>query len=145
MKLIKVLEGLKGKEVSIGAKNGSSYMFIGEVNDESINVIEELFNAYLRSERKKLTVDTGHIINVMNDLKKVSLKDYDKLVSITDDLARTSKSAKKHRDYIDSYVSVLDREVIETFVKETDNTTAIMIVGTENGKCWYKNEKGEII
>lgn len=138
MKLAEYIKRCKCKNINIGAKDGSSFMYCGP--KDGIMDIIELFNDYHD--------------NMVNKYPKLSAQYRSFLASntydITDDdglLAYGKKSAQLYTAfsrcyrYLNTYKPILERKVIDFYEKQSENDTMVVLVeGMETGRFWTNEE-----
>lgn len=134
MTLKNALKQYRGQMVKIGAENGSAFFYCGTAPDEEY-MAQFSDRYYLRSSRL-LKKRNGQIVR-LEALEKPATAQMQRLKWF-----RCSR--EKAKTYLDHFVDMLDREVLECFgsVLE-DEGTVILVSGTEQGKYWVVNEYKE--
>lgn len=141
--LLEVLETFDKKQiVAIGPKSGTGFVYIGEAGDTKM--ITKAYSDYLRKVKKTYTKAKGNLeYLVSNPLNLDDMDEKDRNEKILNrgkavhDAYRTFMNSDR---YIKTYVDPFEREVAETYHKEVDNCTAIIIKGTETGDFWDLSE-----
>lgn len=130
----------KHKNVSIGAKDGSSYMYIGpadfdgifdavllfdEYHDKMIDKYPKAkaaFEGFIKSNEFDITTDEG-------------------LLAFGKRASELYAVFNRTHIYLDTYVPLIDRKIVEKYPRETeDDNEAIMVEGLEAGKFWTSKE-----
>lgn len=134
MKLKTYLNKLDEKDiVSIGAKNGIGYIYIGEAGN--IDQILNEFENYRKKMTKKLKVLKKEEVDLLNgepfdgDVHEHAGK-----------IAKCFTSIEETKKYLDTYVDPLKRDICNTDKRIADNGVRIIVSGKEKGDFWFKYE-----
>lgn len=159
MTLREALEVAKGKEIRLGS--GSSFIFIGKVENDTIEEIDGLsdeekerlrkmreegkhhrdsFENYWQNTAKKRlnTVVNGskldHVVeNIQEELDQIAIdKQRDWDLTLDKIETYTMKVAQ--------WVPYLDREIMDAYNSFENDDLIILFEGDENGKYWFKSE-----
>lgn len=135
MKLKKYLENLDpDRIVSIGGNNGSAYAYVGRAGD--IDRIDKHFSDYFdNANRLKDKYYKQCVTRVMCNISPTE-DPFDKAKSIY----KAYVAYKYICDYIESYIPIMKRNIVKHYEKITEDCTAIIVTGSENGNYWDKEE-----
>lgn len=138
MKLGKYLKVCKYRNVSIGAKNGSAYMYIG---DKTATItMTDIFEEYMVRMKHRYPMLIGQYKTYLNE-HDCDLNTEAGLLAYGKKVASLWTSCDKCKNYIDTYKPILEREIVDHYVKETDQDCEIIIVeGYEKGQFWTYEE-----
>ena len=67
-------------------------------------------------------------------------KDQCNILEQAEKICSAYQMAEGYKEYIETYISPLEREVIETYDKYYDDAIAVIIKGKEAGMFWLKEE-----
>ena len=158
MVLSEVLKGLSNEQkIKIAAKNGSSFFFVGEVNDliQNMPAYNEACFKHARRKAKHKANVLAEMIQSPPTMERYFQENYlsDTGMTVDDYLEfcrlyfEKYKSAKEasvseHERY-KNYVSLADREVVDQFEADPsveENTIVIYVDGYELGAYWSFDE-----
>lgn len=142
MKLKEYLESLNGNTiVSIGAKNGSAYMYIGKA--ENVELISKVFDDYIEEKKQELSESKVRLNTLAFSvpekagdevLDEYYVKEYAKAVT------QTYRAIKRIKEYLKNYVDPLEREVMETSKRIDEKGYRVIVPGVEYADFWLKSE-----
>lgn len=159
MTLREALEVAKGKEIRLGS--GSSFVFIGKVDESTVEEIDGLSDEEkerLRKTREEAKHHRESFENYwINTAKKRlnSIINGSKLENVVENIQKELDqiAIDKQRDWdltldkIETYtmkvaqwVPYLDREIIDAYNSAENDDLIILFEGDENGKYWFKSE-----
>ena len=142
MKLKNYLAKLDDKQiVSIGAKNGNSYMYIGEAGN--VKLICSLFEAYRDSVVKrlgKLEKKEQTLAMTIPKMEYDQTENENRIHKFAKEIAMNYMNIENNKAYLRNYVDPLKREVVETGNRDQEEGIRVIISGQENGKFWFKSE-----
>lgn len=145
MKLKKYLEGLSDDTiVSIGAINGSGYMYIGRAGD--VDMITKVFENYREHKIKELGIlenDIKKLAYATPEITDVESTDDRNVVEYVETLCRARTKHKNMDKYIRKYKSPLGRSVVDSSRRIDEIGYRIIIEGRETGDFWLKSEFDE--
>lgn len=136
MKLKDYLETLEDDEiVAIGVERryNSGFAYISKARN--YDLIEKAFEDHLKNVQRKLRRKLAELNRLM-----VLKKDQYDILEQAEKICSAYQMAEGYKEYIDTYISPLEREVIETYDKYYDDATAIIIKGKEAGMFYLKEE-----
>lgn len=128
--------------VSIGTKDGSSYMYIGEAgNTDLINkVFEDIHKGAVR-RLKWLRGKEKNWFMMKPIMGKNKINDEALIHEYAGELAHIYEEINRNRKIVDRYVNPLTRDVVSTTeLVRDDNGIQIIISGFESGRFWFKSE-----
>ena len=159
MTLREALVMAEGKEIRLGS--GSSFVFIGKVDESTIEEIDGLSdeekerlrktreeakhhresfeNYWTNTAKKRLNsvVNGSKLENVVENIKK-------ELDQIAIDKQRdwdlTLDKIETYTMKVAQWVPYLDREIIDAYNSAENDDLIILFEGDENGKYWFKSE-----
>lgn len=143
MKLKDYLKTLDGETIiSIGAKDGGSYMYIGKAGD--VDLINDVFYKYHEIMVKRLIKLKNKELNLVMS-KPVLGDDHDENENIiheyADELAKVFNAINNINKFIRTYVDPLERNVVETKDDRIcEEGSIVIITGMEIGRFWFKSE-----
>ena len=123
MKLSEYLKEINVSTVSIGTKGGSGYLYIGP--PDNLTGIANSFGLVYRAAKREMTDDKRLLLR-----EKVQDENY---------IARVQHRIDIRSEYINSYLPVLQRDVVSGYERLTEDGVAVIVGGTEYG-YWSKNE-----
>ena len=143
MKLKDYLLTLDGNTiVSIGTKDGSSYMYIGEAGNTDL--INKAFEDIYKAARRRLTRLRGQEKNwfMMKPIMgKKQINDEALIHEYAGELAHIYEEINRNRKIVELYVTPLTRDVVSTMdLVRDDNGIQVIISGFEKGRFWFKSE-----
>lgn len=159
MTLREALEVAKGKEIRLGS--GSSFIFIGKVENDTIEEIdgmsdEEKERLRQAREKNKHHRDTFDNFWVNTSKKRLNAVVNDsKLDKVLENIQKELDKIKtdKQRDWdltldnietysmkIAQWVPYLDREIRDAYNSVENDDLIILFEGDEGGKYWFKSE-----
>ena len=142
MKLKNYLAKLDDKQiVSIGAKNGNSYMYIGEAGN--VNLICSLFEEYHNSVVKhlvELEKNEQTMVMTIPELEYDQTKNKNRIHKYAKGIALNYMNIENNKAYLRNYVDPLKRDVVETENRDQEKGIRVIITGQEKGRFWFKSE-----
>lgn len=145
MKLKEYLETLNDNTiVSIGAKNGSAYMYIGKAGD--VDLMTKVFDDFIESKKQELNELKKRLNRLVFNMPKETgkeivdeyyVREYAKAVS------QAYRASKKIKKYLKDYVNPLERDVIEHSKRIDEKGYRVIIKGEEFADFWIKSEFDE--
>ena len=126
--------------VAIGT-SGSGFVYIGEVWD--INAISKRFKSYNKNAQSNIKYKYAllkHLFENPPELTGEPNIDFDVIAKRCELMAETNWKLGMERDYIERYIPVFDREVLETYDRVVDDALVIIIEGSERGNYWTLDE-----
>ena len=142
MKLKNYLATLDGNEIiSIGAKDGSSYVYIGEAGN--VELIGQMFENYHKMMVKELGTLEKELRKLIMTPPKLGMDESESVNKIHEHaktIARIYVSVEKHKEYINGYVNPMKRDVVVNESRDCEEGTRVIITGKEIGKFWFKSE-----
>lgn len=142
MKLKTYLKKLDNdKIISIGAEDGSSYVYIGNANVDLIHNVFEDYRKWIKElipmadkELKDLILNPP-VIGVME--KKANVKNVRKhAIRVKTVIQRIDNYEK----YLGWYVDPLEREIVCIEDRCAEDGIRVIIKGSEKGDFWFKSE-----
>lgn len=128
--------------VSIGTKDGSSYVYIGEAGNTDL--INKVFEDIYKGAVRRLTRLRGQEKNwfMMKPIMgKNQINDEALIHEYAGELAHIYEEINRNRKIVDRYVNPLTRDVVSTIdYKFRDNGIQVIISGSEVGRFWFKSE-----
>lgn len=145
MKLKEYLKNLDGNTiVSIGANNGSAYMYIGKA--ENVDFILKLFEDY-RTEKECEFADLTNKLNKWAfetpEVTGMEATDARNVVEYATLMHHLYVTHKKTEKYLRTYRNPLNREVVDKSKRIDDKGVRVIIEGKEYGDFWFKSEFDE--
>ena len=142
MKLKNYLAKLDDKQiVSIGAKNGNSYMYIGEAGN--VNLICSLFEEYHNSvvtHLVELEKDEQTMVMTIPELEDDQTENKNRIHNYAKGIALNYMNIENNKAYLRNYVDPLKRDVVETENRDQEKGIRVIITGQEKGRFWFKSE-----
>lgn len=137
---VKLSEFLKNLDpeapIAIGTHSGMAYLYFGKAGNT--NDIKHAFEDYLSHTKEKRK---AKMITLKNYMKKPLESDDDETVLSKAILIHNACRAVHVSDvYIDKYIAPMKRYVVNSYKKEVDECTAIIVEGSEMGAYWFKEE-----
>lgn len=138
-----------GKEICIGAKDGTSFMYIGPYNEENEEFVKGLFEknykqqeeAFPRAYAKMETLaKCSYTFEDIYEGEKLIYSAEIQLINHCTEVGKAANRYRKIKAYLKSYQELDDRYVVEDYIRETDGRRVIMVTGGENGKYWFRDE-----
>jgi len=142
------MKEFENKEVCIGAKDGTNFMYIGPWNEKALIILnEQIQNFRERTENSilKLYKSMENKAKMSFEFKDTEIKgrvitaEY-LLVQHCDEIGKLVNRYRKAKAYSKSFVNLEDRRIVGNYVRETDGRTVIMISGSEYGNFWMREE-----
>jgi hypothetical protein len=135
MKLKTYLNENKTEIVSIGTRNGSEYVYIGEAGnvDQIVQEFERKHNNVI-ANLKALERELAELVREKPDT------DINGALEYANRISNVYRNIKKHRTYLEDYVEVLKRDVCEVEPRAGDEGVRVIITGSERGSYWFKSE-----
>ncbi len=119
------------KKVCISANQGSGWFFFG-TGEEALNEVDKLVKNEVTKLRKRNIAKKDRIIELSKDIP-----DKDTAISYADKIGKLASSYLKVDKYLEcEYEPVLERTVIDTYARETDEYFAVVVKGLEKGNYW---------
>lgn len=146
--------------VSVGAKNGSSYLYIGEPNEEAIaksfldhrddkeRTLENYRHTFENCKKSLFEYENGKQIP-LSDSEKEKGPEYakrkleDKIKSLNSTIELMKSQIPKLERYLEEYTPVLERDVCDVSRREPliePDNIRIIVEGQETGKYWFSSE-----
>lgn len=128
--------------VSIGTKDGSSYMYIGEAgNTDLINkAFEDIYKGAVR-RLKWLRSKEKNWFMMKPIMGKKQINDEALIHEYAGELAHIYEEINRTNKIVDRYVNPLTRDVVSTTeLVRDDNGIQVIISGFESGRFWFKSE-----
>ena len=130
------LKDLNYKNVSVGAKNGTNWLYIGKYDYEEIKrVFKEYYEhaKYIRSLKEK---------RIAKLFEKLQEEERDEVKALLkSEINATIKAEEELSAYIENYKPVEEREIVETYPRRTEkNMYNVLVEGSERGAYWTLNE-----
>ena len=149
MTLEKYLEGLKKDTiVSIGAKEGSSFMYIGPAGDKEM--ISKCLDACIKQNKNRSKIEIERLekdllafmIMDKSYLKDMDPKDVSKeILEYSNDILYVRRMLNKHKKSLKLCPYGLNRKVKDYYGKILDSDELVILIeGIEIGKYWLKSE-----
>lgn len=152
------------ENVKIGAKGGSSYFYCGDAKvlkgnlhfvngcvkkatEKRFEAAEARVRALIRNENIGMA---GYLKHCAKGLEKIEdfaptmegFMEY--LAAHMEKTIKTAKAVAPHREKVEQYKSLGDRQVLEAYMSVTEmNTVCVLIEGRENGWFWDADECSE--
>lgn len=142
------MKGFVGKEVCIGAKDGTNYMYIGPWNEGALTILNEQISSFKERTERSIPVLYKNMENKAKfsyEFKDTEIKgkpvsaEY-LLVQHCDEIGKLVNRYRKAKAYSKSFKKLEDRNVVDIYNRDTDGRTVIMISGSESGKFWMREE-----
>lgn len=127
--------------VAIGSKNGTGFIYIGKAGDKDF--INECFDKCLSNANRRLEDYRYKLERLVFDAPKVGAnkrKTRENICKYVERICSLRNGINDNNTYINNYIPVLARDVIETYAKDNDNCLAIIINGQEENGFWLKSE-----
>lgn len=142
------MKNFEGKEVCIGAKDGTSFMYIGPWNEKALIILNE----QIQNFRERTENSIPRLYKSMESKAKMSFEFKDTkikgkpvtaeylLVQHCEEIGKMVNRYRKAKAYSKSFINLEDRHVVDNYIRETDGRTVIMISGSEYGSFWVREE-----
>ena len=138
-----------GREICIGASEGTNFMYIGpwdkkgeawtkEKFQKNFEDMERLFpNLYKKMETMAKYSYEFKDIYEGDKLKKSAET---QLIEHCQNVASTVKRYRRVKTFLKTYHPLDERYVTDSYIRDTDNRMVIKISGMETGKYWFRDE-----
>ena len=138
MELGKYLKVCKFSNVSIGARNGCAFMYIGDKNaTETIDILFDEYHSRMYHKYPKLLGE----YRLFLENHEFDLKTEDGLLAYGKKVASLWNSCDKCKLYLETYKPVLERKIVDHYIKESEPDTEVIIIeGMERGQYWTYDE-----
>ena len=142
------MKDFDGKEVCIGAKDGTNFMYIGPWSNIGRDILEKSISNYRNRMEKSIPMT----LKSMETKAKYSyeFKDIEiagkpvsaeiLLLQHCEEMGKLAKKYRKAKSYAKSFKDLKDRHVVDSYVRDSDGRMAIMISGSEIGPFWFREE-----
>lgn len=142
MTLKTYLKSLDGDTiVSIGARDGDAYMYIGEAGNTDLitKVFDDFRNA--RQLELRLAEKAERKLILSNPkLGRDDIENENAIHQLSEKIAKNYARRKKLNTYLRKYVKPLNRGVVEKNCRSSEEGIRIIITGKEGGDFWFKSE-----
>lgn len=127
--------------ISICAKDGSSYVYIGEAkNVELINEVFEFTHQMMEDKLIKLRNRLRKLIFNSPKLNGDEDKDNEIIFEHGLKVSSTCKEINHVSHYLKRYKAPLEREIVTVEKRQCEEGNKIMVTGSEFGLFWFKSE-----
>lgn len=142
------MKNFESKEVCIGAKDGTNFMYIGPWNEHALAILNEQITNYKERAEKSIPV----IYKSMENRAKFSYEFKDTeikgkpvsaeylLIQHCDEIGKLVNRYRKAKAYTKNFTNLEDRKIVEVRDREVDGRKAIFITGSEQGLFWFREE-----
>lgn len=139
------MKDFEGKEVCIGAKDGTNFMYIGPWGEAAgRDIIEKSISDYRNRMEKSIPL----LYKNMEYKAKYSyeFKDTEDITAETllvqhcKEMGKLAKKYSKAKSYVKSFKDLKNRHVVDNYVRDSDGRMVIMISGSEQGPFWFREE-----
>lgn len=128
--------------VSIGTKDGSSYMYIGKAGN--VDLINKAFEDIHKSAVRRLRWlknKEKELFMTKSNLGKKQLDNETLIHEYAGELSKIYNEINTVKKNVDYYVNPLTRNVVSTMdLVRDDNGIQVIISGFEKGRFWLKSE-----
>lgn len=127
--------------ISIGAKDGSNYTYIGRAGD--VDLINKVFNdGYLSAVRKldSLKDDEKKWFMNISKLGKRKLNSEIVIHEHAKELSKIYSNINKTENFVNNYINPLTRDVVSTNNRIYNGSRQVIVTGSEIGQFWFKSE-----
>lgn len=132
----------KDEIIAIAAKQGGGFVYIGRAGDTKL--IEKVMKDFVAGMKTRLEANKKRLRSLVTTPIKFKDEDESKreheVRIYAHRIYQTYGSIINQEDYFKHYKPIMERKVIETYHKEVDNCTAIVVPGKEHGDFWFKEE-----
>jgi len=135
--------------IFLGTKHGSGYYWIG-TKKQYVKEIKDVSNKFVLDAMERLNTYHEHRRKLARDLDEISMlpeSDLSRIYVVAKSIAAGTQRIKqsdrlipKERSYLDGFVPLMKREVIDDYPRIQRDGYVIIHEGIEPGGYWYAKE-----
>ena len=138
------LRDFNGRVIRVAAKDGSSFVFVDEIDANTPKVFDQLTEDWKKWINKKYrkyeTLLKNHDTRFAALLSSKNLKSEEYAEAKARHKQKTINNVERMRKLKDEFKPFLEREVVEVYPSCYNDDLIVVVTGYESGSYWFRSE-----